>query len=258
MAVSNSPSPLYDAPGRGDCLPRVDACGDLFAVFEDAVPVIPRGEWRGLFESLPDLSRLVKKIKNQGQEGSCASNATVQAYEIVFNLQFGVRRWIEFSAMSLYKRVGRTAQSGSVVGDNLKEIRDRGILPVDNPENRARFDCVHPATGFGRRLPSNWEETAAQFRAVEWFDISSFDGFMTALLLGYPVVYGRAGHAICGVRGVERSGAWHVKYANSWGPWGENGYGYDSERFISGAIRSYGAFAIRSVAVHSDFVSPLT
>jgi len=243
-------------PGRGDCLPRDDSCGAVFSVFEEAVPVIDRSQWAAGFAALPDLSSLVKKIKNQGQEGSCASNATVQAYEIVLNQQFGPARWIEFSSMSLYKRVGRSPMSGSLISDNLREVRDAGILPVDNAENRRRFDCVHPATGFHRSLPDRWQETGRLFRATEWFDIQSFAGLITALLLGFPVVYGRAGHAICGVRGVQRGGAWHVKYANSWGDWGEAGYGYDSESFVAGSIAAYGAFAVRAVAVSSEILTP--
>ncbi|QDU97540.1 C1 family peptidase [Lignipirellula cremea] len=242
-------------PGRGDCLPRSDHCGDLFQVLEDAVPVIDRSEWEDRFQQLPDLALLVRKIKNQGQEGSCASNATVQAYEIVLNQQFGLRQWVEFSAMSLYKRVGRTAGGGSMISDNLQQLSQKGILPLTTDANQRRFPHTHPATGFGRSLPSGWEATARKFRAPEWFDIRSFDGFMSALLLGFPVVYGRAGHAICGVRGERRDGQWRVKYANSWGAqWGDHGFGYDSESFISGAISSYGAFAVRAVAVQSDFL----
>jgi hypothetical protein len=75
--------------------------------------------------------------------------------------------------------------------------------------------------------------------------VRSYDGFITALLRGYPVVYGRSGHSICAVRPVFKGNKLYVKYANSWGNWGENGYGYDSENMIR-AGASW-AFAVRTV-----------
>jgi len=232
--------------GRGDCLPRDDKPGDVFSVFEDSkVDIIPRSEWKEASLAIRTQVNLVKKIKDQGNEGSCASNATAQAAEIIFNKQSGVDNWIELSAMSLYKRVGRDPNSGSTVSSNLREIRDVGILPVNNDKNKRRFVHTFPPRGFYTKYPRGWQETAKQFRVTEWWDITSFDGFVTALLTGSPVVYGRSGHAICGVIPEYVDRGWYIKYANSWGNWGDNGFGLDSESFISRAIASYGAFAPR-------------
>lgn len=233
-------------------LPRTDLCGAVFPVLEDQphFRIIPREERKALVRRRKPLRPLVAKIKNQKNEGSCASNAAAQCVEIVHNFTLGLDNWVELSAMSLYRRVGRSAQSGSTISDNLRELRDRGILPVDSPANKARFKHVHPATGFNVRLPSGWEETAILFALLEWFDVRSWDGLQSALHYSMPVLYGRAGHAIAGVDpALDDRGNELIDYANSWDKnWGDNGHGYDSERAVASAIAGYGAWAARVVA----------
>ena len=237
---------FVDTPGRGDCHYRDDKPGENFELFCNSSEVIPRSEWREAAEAIRGQETLVQKIKDQGQEGSCASNAAGQALEMVYVSQGGEKSWVELSAMSLYKRVGRSPQSGSTINSNLRELKETGMLPVSNPANRERFEHTFPPRGFGNAYPRDWERTAKLFRVTEWLDIESFDEFVSALLQGWPVVYGRKGHAICGARPVLRNGIWHIKYANSYGKWGDNGFGYDSERLLSNStIRNYGAWAPR-------------
>ncbi len=219
-------------------------------VFEDAVPVIPRDQWPTLVKSIDDagggLDLLVTRIYDQKSEGSCVSNATCQAMEIAQARRRGRASVIHLSAISLYKRCGRSPGSGSMVSTNLKEILGTGVLPLDNEQNRKLFKHVMPNTGFYQKYPDGWQETAKRFRGNEVYDIRSYDGFITALLRGYPVVYGRSGHSICAVRPIYRGNQLYVKYANSWHEsWGDKGYGYDSESKIR-AGASW-AFALRTV-----------
>jgi hypothetical protein len=239
-----------DDAGKLDIDPRdipfgaVDADGE--PVFEAVVPLIPRSEWDGWINEIDaaggGLDALVTRIYDQGREPSCTSNATCQAHEIIQNFTFG--KVTHLSAISLYVRVG-SPRSGSSVSGNLKELCNRGVLPVNNPENTALYSIVWPATGY-KQLPNGWESVAKNFRGHEYYEVTSYDGFITALLKGYPVVYGRSGHAICAVRPVRRNGTLYVKYANSWHEsWGDHGFGYDSERMVrSGASW---AFALRSI-----------
>lgn len=245
------------------CLPRTDRLGAAFPVYEDAVGIIPRSEWPAMLAEKGRAMRpLVQKIKNQKQEGTCASNACGQGGEVVLVKQFGPEHWVELSAVSLYKRVAPNAQSGSTINDNIREISARGILPADTPANRklveaGYFKHVHPAVGFSVPLPAGWEETAKLFRVPEWFDVRSFEGFVSAILRGAPVFYGRASHAILGVWAVIDQGRLLIEYANSWDvTWGDQGFGYDSESFISGAISSYGAVAPRSVTLWRPGLMP--
>lgn len=251
-----------DVPGRGDCLPRDDEFASTFAAYEDTQKVYPRSDWDGLLASHVGLETLVKKIKNQGQEGSCASNATGQCLEVAWNMAYGPQHWIEFSPISIYRWVAEGPGSGSTISGNLRQLRDVGMLPVATDPSKAILRAaglpdshVLTATGYHQSFPAGWQATARFFRAAEWYDISSFEGFVSAILEGFPVCYGRAGHAICGVRVVKRNSAWTIKYANSWGDWGEDGYGYDSESYISGSIRSYGAWALRCPILTDEFLA---
>lgn len=241
---TNEDKPAGDEPSFGQISPT----GPPEPSFEDAIPLIPRDQWPACIKAIDDnggsLDLLVTRIYNQGQEGSCVSNATCQSMEIAQAIRRGKKSVIPLSAISLYKRVGSSPRSGSMVSSNLREILGRGVLPLKNDANDKLFAHTMTNTGFYQKYPADWEKTAIRFRGHEVFDVRSYDGFITALLRGYPVVYGRSGHSICAVRPVFKNGRLFVKYANSWGDWGENGFGYDSES----TIRSAGwAFALRTV-----------
>ncbi len=192
------------------------------------------------------LDALILWILNQLNEGSCVGNATVQAVMVKLCQLFGPEFVVRLSAISLYKQIGRSANSGAMVSDAMDAINEVGILPLDTPENRAKFgDHVMPATGFSKRFPDGWKETAKRFRGVEFNVINSVEGIYTATCSGHPVVVGRQGHSIVYLRPTMRNGKLCMKYANSWGDWGDKGFGYDSESQIRQSASW--AFAIRNV-----------
>jgi len=249
------------APFANGCLPRDDKVGSVFPVLEDSgIDIYQRNDWEELLEQAMSLEVLIGQIKDQGQEGSCASQATAQAMEIVWNLQHGQQSWVPLSPMSLYKRVGSSASSGSTIASNLVATRDVGILPLNTQANKEQFEHTHPAIGWNASLPSGWKNTAKKFRVTEWYDIASIDGLITAIINGWPVVYGRQVHAICSVlaRWNRDRKIAEIKYANSWSPsWGDNGYGWDSEKVLRPAIPQYGAFCVRQVTVDDEFDAPV-
>src|SRR5262245_35742095 len=164
--------------------------------FQDAIPLIPRDQWQAEYEKTQaeggGAERLVTRSVDQGSEGSCVANASSQAHEIVQAKQWGKDNVVHLSAISLYKRIGRSPGSGSSCDDALDEGTSRGILPLDTPENRSRFgDAVMANTGFYKPFPANWEATAKLFRYVERFVIESMDELGTALVNQLPVVVGR-------------------------------------------------------------------
>ena len=217
--------------------------------FSDNVAVIPRTQWPELCDLIAKqgggLDLLAPRIYDQKSTVSCTSNATAKATEIIEHQQYGLEGIVEKSAMSLYERVGGP-RSGSSVDDNIDELCERGILPLNNEANRAKYKHVMANADGYQRCPAGWEETAKLFRAHEWFEINKVEEFITALLIGYPVVYGRSGHAICAARPKYEGNSLLVKYFNSWHEsWGDKGFGYDSERMVrSGASW---AFALRSM-----------
>ena len=162
-------------------------------------------------------------------------------------LQHGKDGVVHLSAISLYKRIGRSPGSGASVSDGLQELASRGALPLDDEANRARFnDKVMPNTGFYEKFPADWEGTAKNFTIVEHHIIRSLEGMRTALVLGHPVVVGRQGHSICYCRLMRKSDRYIAKYANSWNStWGDAGFGYDSESQMR--MSAGWAFAVRQV-----------
>lgn len=220
--------------------------------YEDAYGTIPESDWKQHIEAIDaaggGLDKLVNWIYNQRNEGSCVGNAACQALEISQSSQFGKERSAKLSAISLYKRIGRSPGSGAMVSDALEELQTRGALPLDTPENRAKFGgAVMPPTGFHTPFPADWEATAKNFRIHESLVIRSVEGLVSASLRGCPIVVGRAGHSICYVRAMLKNGSLAFKYANSWGDWGEDGYGFDSLSMVRSSAGW--AFAICSSTV---------
>lgn len=236
-----------------------DLGGQLYATrrtFEERFGTLSDAEIDAEIEAIEaaggGLERLVTRIYNQGQEGSCVANAACQGMELIQAKTFGKENVIPLSAMSLYKRIGRSAQSGAIVSDGLDELQERGVLPLDTPENKAKFPHTHPATGFSRSLPSGWEETGKLFLAIEALPIQSILGIYTALAMQFPVMVGREGHSICYTTPTKRSGKRGVVYANSWDyDWGfaagdmQGGFGFDTEQQVRKSASW--AYAIRTI-----------
>ncbi len=223
------------------------------AVADDEVPLIPENQWRTEAETLAGmgggLDRLVVNVFDQGSEGSCVGNATTQCHQVMQAAQFGKANVVKLSAISLYKRIGSSPNSGAMVDDALEEIQSRGIVPLDTPENRAKFgNAVMPPRGFNTPLPHNWQEVAKQFRSDERLIIQSESALFSCLFRGFPVVVGRAGHSILYLRPIWSGSKWLIKYVNSWrDDWGDHGFGYDSVSLFRESARW--AFALRSILV---------
>lgn len=245
--------------------------GSRFPVYEEAMPIHPRSDWGDLIKDNVSLERLIQWTHDQSQEGTCASNATAAVLETASQITVGQRATMMMSPISIYRWIASGPNTGSNIGDNLVQLQKTGMLPVDTPENRAKLKVmglneshVLKHTGYYQKFPEGWEDTAAFFRGVEAYEITSFDGIISALLDDFPVVYGRSGHAIIGVTPVYKNGVWYVKYGNSWGKWGEVGennlqmFGHDSESFLSRQIPSYRAWALRTIFLTDQLIALAT
>lgn len=217
--------------------------------YSTVASTLTESEIRDAIERIDDsgggADLLVSRIYDQKREGSCVANACCQAHEVVQARQYGKSRVVHLSAISLYKRIGRSPSSGAVVSHGVEELAGRGALPLDNAENRERFPAVMPNTGFYEKYPANWEATAAQFRSEEWYAVKNTSELLSALCRQEPVIVGREGHSICYVRPEWKNGRFVAKYANSWGNWGDEGFGYDTDRQIRKSANW--AAALRSV-----------
>lgn len=242
------------------CLPRQKAYGEAgIPKYKDVEELIPDSEWPKLIERYAAQHGLIAphitRVYDQDGEPSCVSNAFCQAHEIVQAKMLGKEKVVHLSAINLYERVG-SRSSGSSLDSNMREMTSRGVLPLNNEENKRRFKHTAPANGYGRAHPSGWEETGKLFQNAEWADIDGLREFMTALLKGQPVIYARSGHCILGVLPVLKGSSLYCGYVNSWGEWGGKlneqfnyGLGLDSQR-----IMSYGGMALRSIKLPEELL----
>jgi hypothetical protein len=242
---------------RGSIIPRnaKELCAAM-PTYEDSVPVIPSSQWKELADHVDneksgaewDISR----IFNQSNEGSCVGNAETQDGEMKQAKQFGKENVTLLSAVSAYQLIGRSPGSGASVPNALEKGRTVGVIPLDTPENRKRFgNVVMPHTGFYTKRPEGWQPVAANFRIDEYYVVRSFEGLMTAGLLGHGAVVGRNGHSIRYIRPTYRGNDPFYLYVNSWREsWGfaaaafKGGFGADSRRVIQSSASW--AFVVRS------------
>ena len=228
--------------------------------YEDVNTIMSESELREAAEKQKEdggAEQLVCRVYNQKQEGSCVANASSQAHEICQAKTYGKENVIHLSAISLYKQIGRSPQSGATISGGFKGIKEIGVLPLDNPENRAKFgDQVMPNTGWLTPYPSNWKDTAKHFQILEANVINSMAGLLTSLARQQPVVVGRSGHSICYVCLVWDNG-WKVLYVNSWGQWGQgagdfdSGFGFDTTGKIQASSRW--AYSVRTVRARQEW-----
>lgn len=180
---------------------------------------------------------LVTRVFNQGNEGSCVGNMVTQMHQVQQAARFGKDKVKQLSAVSIYKQIGRSAQSGAMVSDAMDAVCETGIVPLDTPENRAEFgDCVMPHRGFSTPYPRDWKQTAKRFTMREPLVIRTREGLLSAGVRGRPVGVGRDGHSILYLRPIFANRKWVYLYVNSWLNWGQalagfdHGFGTDSER----------------------------
>lgn len=212
------------------------AFGDSFAVLNEADR---RDAANEMAKAGGGLSRLIYTILNQLQEGSCVGNMGAQALMVLIAKLLGKDRAPLMSAISLYKQIGSSSNSGASVEDCIDRMSDTGLLPLDTPENRKLFKHVMPATGFRTAYPTGWKDTASIFANVEGFWCDNVAEMETALAIGMCVGVGRAGHSILYLEPIYEGLTKFFDYVNSWGQWGfgkgdfSYGFGRDSSRLFN-------------------------
>jgi hypothetical protein len=210
--------------------------------FGDKFDIIPESQWRDMAKAAAESggsnSRLITRIYNQLNEGSCVGNMGGQAMEFMQAKTVGLDRVVPISAMSIYKQIGSSPNSGATVHDCIDRLNDTGCLPLDTPGNKTRFKHTMSHTGFRQAWPSGWKDTARVFSGMEGFVCRSVSEMVTALLRGFCVGVGRAGHSVLYLEVVFDGSSMFIDYVNSWGEWGfgkglfSYGFGRDSVRLF--------------------------
>jgi hypothetical protein len=162
---------------------------------------------------------------------NCASEASSGAL-ITTRVAAGLPH-ITVNPYFVYHHVSGGRDQGSTIGDNLRFLREKGVVP----------ESVYPRSrGWQARPPAEAYDAALGLRILEYYDIRTLDEVITALVKGFPVVYGANGHAVYKCAHVPNTGL----DVNSWGTQWKNG-GFGVWVPYSGMQLRYGVFAIRTV-----------
>jgi hypothetical protein len=241
-------NPDAHIPLATGCLPRISKVGEKphfpVAGTVDACPILPRSEW-----SECSIRHKVWTVIDQNPQNSCCPSATAGAAMILREIA-GQKR-IVLSQGSLYGQINGGRDGGANIEDALEAMMQTGICPASQ---------IGPKDWQGRDWPSDWKATAKKVRILEAFDCPTFDAVASAVLRSMPVVFGvfwgTGGHAITAVGLKKIPNSWNLEFLNSWGAeWGDAGFGFLPESKCGG-IKSFGAFAIRSVTIPSDETLP--
>jgi len=220
-------------PGKATgCLPRNTRFGQTCPIFGERIKVIPQAEWKDYVGQI-SLRPFVKQVLDQDGVGSCATESTTQG--VMSGRVFAGLPFVLLNPWFIYYTTSGGRDQGSSIDDNLAFVREHGIAP----------ESVWPRSKGWRTKPSaEAVEAAKEFKIAEFYDIASIEEMVSALLLGYFVVYGSKGHSVLKVEHLDDSKGLDV---NSWSTsWGDGGFGvWATYREVNWA---YGAFAIRTVS----------
>jgi len=222
------------------CLPRTTNVGDgSFKVFgEPGTPgLIDPKLWPAL--SKVPLDPFAWHTIDQSDQSSCCGCATGGGVMISREIA-GLDR-VVISQASIYgQRKDNRQDAGMSIDEGLKIIQDVGCTGVDTID---QYDWQ----GFRRKTwPDGWRNEAAKYRALEAWDCPTYEHAVSAILRGFPVVFGvfwegGGGHAITMI-GWDGS----PRILNSWGEsWGTNGIGFLTESQCKRGIEYFGAWALR-------------
>ena len=217
------------------CLPRVSKPGQWCPFVRDSIRVIPRNEWPDLVGTVPN-SDLIWELLDQDGVGSCAAEGCTNAVLGMRELAGADR--VQLNPWGLYNTTSGGSDRGSSIDENLSLARSQGIPSM----------AVWPRSkGWRTRLSAEALEDAKQYRIDEFYDVTNHDEFASALFAGFLVEFGYriggGGHAVCATEMVSTS---RFRFINSWGQWGQNGFG---ELNLSDIYWGFGAWALRTTTI---------
>ena len=140
---------------------------------------------------------------DQNGKGSCAAESAT-GIKAALDTKQGLPE-VLYNPWSVYWFTSGGSDRGSVIGDNVEYLRDKGVCPEE----------VWPRSKGWRAEPSEEaKQIALQMRIVEFFYIENITELVSALLQGFDVHGGYSGHAIAFCRYL---GNGNLRYKNSWG-----------------------------------------
>jgi len=204
---------------------------EVQSLAESGIKVIPEAEWSDVISD-PNRTpprKYVKTIFDQDGYGSCASESVTGSME-ARRIQDG-QEHVVHNPLFVYHTVSGGRDQGSSLPDNIAFILKYGCAS----------EAVWPRSKGFKATPSDAAyEDALHYRmaADGVVEVKNKLELGTMVLLGYPVYFGYSGHAIwmadilSTTKGI---------YCNSWGNWGDEGFGSIS---FSSVYYQYRLFAM--------------
>jgi len=235
-----SQAKLILPPGyKTGCLPRKSRFGEVCDPLEKAIEIIPVDRWQKLIGEVDLRPKTPDPPYDQNGYGSCACESSSGSVETV-RVAAGLPR-VRLNPYFVYHTTSGGRDNGSNIDDNLVFVREHGIAP----------ESVWPRSHGPWKTPSaEAKKEALKYRILEFYDIANWEEFGTALLLGFPVVFGYSGHSVLATSLIDEN---RLEYLNSWGNWGDQGFGVLRSSSI---MWQYGAWAVRSV-IAPDLTAPI-
>lgn len=201
-------------------------CNPVSSVIED----IPDQYWDELAanEWHKTKDTCYRYTLDQNGTGSCAAESMIGTGAACDARQG--QPLVLFNPLFTYHTTSGGRDNGSVIGDNLEHGREYGRCPEE----------IWPRSkGFKTKPNAQAYDVAKFFRIREFFYVETIEQFVSALLQGYFVHAGYSGHAVSFSRYLGKGVLW---FKNSWGDWGENGFGTLK---LSNVYFGYGAYAYK-------------
>jgi hypothetical protein len=200
---------------------------------------IPEKHWEELAASQWHVAKdgYYRYTSDQDGLGSCAAESACNT-KAATDARAGLPL-VVYNPLFLYYTTSGGSDRGSVIGDNLELARDKGCCPEE----------VWPRSkGFRSKPDANAYLIASFLRLREFFYIERKNQVPSALLQGWFVHAGYDGHAVSFSRYLGRGKLW---FKNSWGNWGENGFG---ELALSKIYEGYGMYAYKDSVAYYDLL----
>lgn len=188
------------------------------------LPLIPRNEWEDRIAEMERTKTRLSDIceglppKNQKQTNYCWVFATTYCAEIVRHKQN--QAYVSLSPASAGAKIKNFKNQGGWGSEALEYIVNHGLVPSEQ----------WPDTAIDRQYDTEANDALrSKYRVIEWYELRSrdLDQLFTLLFNHIPasVGYNWWRHQVTAVDPIIHNGTFGVRIRNSWGDWGENGYG---------------------------------
>lgn len=212
----------------------MDACDPITS--SDYFERISPDHWEELCQNRIHKQRPKRYLwtLDQNGRGSCGAECVDHAAHASERRQDPKGPGVLTNPWGRYRITSGGTDRGSVIRDNVEHCLKYGRYPEE----------LHPRSLGWRAEPSAEAKRVAKLLTLrEYFYCEYVNDFVSAILQGFEGVFGYIGHAISACQLVSR---YTLKYKNSWGNWGQNGFGTIALKDI---YTPYGMFVFKSVSI---------